>query len=107
MGTIFKHNGTWYQCTSLEKKLKRLKIREDEIERVMDCPNEELESWFVQLTKKHLQEKLEDATKMYYFKNEKGESITSIYNKVPEGYEETTYDDLLELWNKHAKELLT
>jgi SOS response regulatory protein OraA/RecX len=105
MGTIFKYNNQLYQCNSLEKKLKRMKITQDDIEVIMDC--EDAEKWFNTLVNTQEKESEEDNIYKYYFVNDKGESITSIYNEVPEGYKPTTYKQLLELWNKHVKELLT
>lgn len=52
MGTIFKYNEQLIQCKNLQKKLKKLKIEESNIEIIKDnIPNDILEKTFVELTR--------------------------------------------------------
>lgn len=75
MGTIFKHNGQLLQCKDLQKKLKRMKLTEANIEIIQDnIPNDELEKVFVNLTKvvKIEQPVIEENIIYYIFQNSKG-----------------------------------
>jgi hypothetical protein len=106
MATIFKHLNKIYQCQSLKKKLKRLKIDESEIEIIKDnIPDEELEKYFVSLNNNEIKEEYEDPNRLYYFINPKtGWSITSI-NPVCkyDGYEQCTKEALESNWAKSRK----
>lgn len=75
MGTIFKYNGQMLQCKDLQKKLRRMKLSESNIEIIQDnIPNEELEKTFVELTRvaKKEQTSEEEETRYYIFQNSKG-----------------------------------
>lgn len=48
MGTIFKYNNLPIQCLDLKKKIKKMKVSEDDIEIIIDdIPNDILENIFV------------------------------------------------------------
>lgn len=52
MGVIFKHNNQLIQCRNLQKKLKKLRINESDIEIVKsDIPDDVLEKTFVEMTR--------------------------------------------------------
>lgn len=76
METTFKYKGKIITTPNLEKKLKRMKLSLDDIEIIDNIPiktdNEE-----------------ENDIKLYrFFNKDTGYTITSIYNKCPEGYEQ-------------------
>lgn len=82
MAVIFKHNNKVYQCMSLDKKLKKLRINKDEIDILFEgeLTKDELESKFLEMTKEIKVVEEEDDIKKYYFKNRIDNSIiTSIY----------------------------
>lgn len=86
MAVIFKHNDKVYQCMSLDKKLKKLRINKDEIDILFEgeLTKDELESKFLEMTKeiKEIKESkdTEDTIKKYYFRNRVNNStIVSIY----------------------------
>lgn len=112
MATIFKYKNQIYQCTSLEKKLKRLKINREEIDILFEgeLTQSELEKKYLELTKtkKSLEENLPDIKLFYFINKITGESITSIsedISSIPNSdkYEPTTKDYLEKLWNKNGK----
>lgn len=80
MGTIFKHNGKLIQCKSLQKKLKKLKITEADIEIVKDnIPEESLEKEFVLLERGEKILEDTDACWIHYiFQNSKGYYLLGI-----------------------------
>lgn len=83
MAVIFKHNDKVYQCMSLDKKLKKLRISKDEIDILFEgeLTKDELESKFLEMTKEIKESKDEENTiKKYYFRNRVNNStIVSIY----------------------------
>lgn len=82
MAVIFKHNSKVYQCMSLNKKLKKLRIDVNEIDILFegDLNKDELESKFLEMTKEVKVVKEEESVKKYYFKSRVDNSIiTSIY----------------------------
>ena len=82
MAVIFKHNNKVYQCMSLDKKLKKLRIDKNEIDILFedDLTKDELETKFLEMTKEIKVVEEEDDIKKYYFKNRIDNSIiTSIY----------------------------
>lgn len=82
MAVIFKHNNKVYQCMSLDKKLKKLRIDKNEIDILFegDLTKDELETKFLEMTKEIKVVEEEDNIKKYYFKNRIDNSIiTSIY----------------------------
>lgn len=82
MAVIFKHNGKVYQCMSLNKKLKKLRIDANEIDILFegDLNKDELEIKFLEMTKEVKVVKEEESVKKYYFKSRVDNSIiTSIY----------------------------
>lgn len=82
MAVIFKHNNKVYQCMSLDKKLKKLRINKDEIDILFegDLTKDELETKFLEMTKEIKVVEEENDIKKYYFKNRIDNSIiTSIY----------------------------
>lgn len=82
MAVIFKHNNKVYQCMSLDKKLKKLRIDKNEIDILFegDLTKDELETKFLEMTKEIKVIEEEDDIKKYYFKNRIDNSIiTSIY----------------------------
>lgn len=83
MAVIFKHNDKVYQCMSLDKKLKKLRINKNEIDILYegDLTKDELENKFLEMTKEIKEcKESEDSIKKYYFKNRiDGSIITSIY----------------------------
>lgn len=83
MAVIFKHNDKVYQCMSLDKKLKKLRINKDEIDILFEgeLTKDELENKFLEMTKEIKESKdAEDTIKKYYFKNRVNNStIVSIY----------------------------
>lgn len=82
MAVIFKHNNKVYQCMSLDKKLKKLRIDKNEIDILFegDLTKDELEIKFLEMTKEIKVVEEEDDIKKYYFKNRIDNSIiTSIY----------------------------
>ena len=82
MAVIFKHNNKVYQCMSLDKKLKKLRIDKNEIDILFegDLTKDELETKFLEMTKEIKVVEEEDDIKKYYFKNRINNSIiTSIY----------------------------
>lgn len=82
MAVIFKHNNKVYQCMSLDKKLKKLRIDKNEIDILFkgDLTKDELETKFLEMTKETKVVEEEDDIKKYYFKNRIDNSIiTSIY----------------------------
>lgn len=83
MAVIFKHNDKVYQCMSLDKKLKKLRINKDEIDILFEgeLTKDELESKFLEMTKEIKESKdTEDTIKKYYFRNRVNNStIVSIY----------------------------
>jgi hypothetical protein len=89
MATIFKYLNKLYQCHSLKKKLKRLKIDESDIEILMDnIPEDELERHFILLNNNEQTEEDEEPVKLYHFiNNDTGYTITSINPEIPPGYE--------------------
>lgn len=112
MATIFKYNDIIYQCLSLDKKLKRLKINKDDIEVLFEgeISQSDLEKKYVEyisLKKEPTKELISDV-KLYYFLNTKtGESISSIYSELDPSYvknvndyERCTKNDLERNWNK-------
>lgn len=107
MATIFKHKNNIYQCISLDKKLKRLRIDKSDIEIIYkgDLSKDELEKKYLEIkntTKVDTSE--EEQITLYYFWNPKtGYSITSINSQIPEGYEQTTLGYLESYWNKNGK----
>ena len=89
MGTIFKHNNNLIQCQNLQKKLKKLRLTENDIEIIQDnIPNEELEKTFCILVNGSIKEKektIEKIFKPYYYTN--GENFTGVfysYEKPPQ-----------------------
>ena len=81
MAAIFKYNDKIYQCMSLDKKLKRLKINKNDIEILFegDLTQKELENKFINLTRLQAEAILNEI-KVYHFKNRiTGETIISIY----------------------------
>lgn len=82
MAVIFKHNNKVYQCMSLDKKLKKLRIDKSEIDILFkgDLTKDELETKFLEMTKETKVIEEEDDIKKYYFKNRIDNSIIiSIY----------------------------
>lgn len=82
MAVIFKRNNKVYQCMSLDKKLKKLRIDKNEIDILFegDLTKDELETKFLEMTKEIKVVEEEDDIKKYYFKNRIDNSIiTSIY----------------------------
>lgn len=113
MATIFKHKDTIYQCVSLQKKLKRLKLKENDIQILFEgeLSQSELEKKYLELTQESKKEDDYDNVKLYYFINrETGYSITSIYPTIEhlgeesKNYERCTKETLEAYWNK-AKQL--
>lgn len=93
MACIFNYNNKVYQCLSLDKKLKKLRIDKNDIQILFEgeLTKEELESKFLELTKETKETKEDSTIKKYYFKNRiDGSTITSIY---------PTLDDLKEIIN--------
>lgn len=85
MAVIFKHNDKVYQCMSLDKKLKKLRIDKNEIDILFegDLTKDELETKFLEMTKEIKVVEEEDDIKKYYFKNRIDNSIiTSIYSTL-------------------------
>lgn len=85
MAVIFKHNNKVYQCMSLDKKLKKLRIDKNEIDILFegDLTKDELETKFLEMTKEIKVVEEEDDIKKYYFKNRIDNSIiTSIYSTL-------------------------
>lgn len=77
METTFKYKGKIITTPNLEKKLKRMKLSIDDIEIIDNFPI------------KTDNEEEENDIKLYRFFNKStGYTITSIYNKCPEGYEQ-------------------
>lgn len=84
MAAIFKYNDKIYQCMSLDKKLKRLKIDKDDIDILLerDLTQSELEKEFINLTRFCAESVLKEI-KLYQFKNRiTGETIISIYSTL-------------------------
>lgn len=82
MAVIFKHNNKVYQCMSLDKKLKKLRINKDDIDILFEgeLTKDELETKFLEMTKEIKVVEEEDDIKKYYFKNRINNSIIiSIY----------------------------
>lgn len=83
MAVIFKHNNKVYQCMSLDKKLKKLRIDKNEIDILFEgeLTKEELESKFLEMTKEIKEvTTVESSIKKYHFKSRIDNStITSIY----------------------------
>lgn len=83
MAVIFKHNDKVYQCMSLDKKLKKLRINGNEIDILFEgeLTKDELESKFLEMTKEIKEvTTVESSIKKYYFKSRIDNSIiTSIY----------------------------
>lgn len=79
MGTIFKYNNQLIQCQNLQKKLRKLKISESDIEIIKDgIPNEILEKEFVNMTKSP-ENISEDMMWIYYvYQNSKGNYLWNI-----------------------------
>lgn len=93
MACIFKYNDKMYQCLSLDKKLKKLRIDKAEIQILFDgeLNKEELEAKFLELTREAKETDSDDTIKKYYFKSRIDNSIiTSIY---------PTLDDLIGIIN--------
>lgn len=85
MAVIFKHKNKYYQAINLNKKLKRLKISEDDIEILFEGVQSELEKKFLELTRK--EKEIPDESwhnpKLYYFINiNTNETITSVYDNL-------------------------
>lgn len=79
MGTIFKHNNQLIQCQNLQKKLRKMKITEADIEIVKDdIPNDLLEKEFVNMTKAEKGESDDTEWIYYVFQNSKGYYLYSI-----------------------------
>lgn len=99
MACIFNYNDKVYQCLSLDKKLKKLRINKEDIQIIFEgeLTKEELETKFLELTKETKETKEDDNIKKFYFKNKKdGSTITSIY---------PTLDDLKEIININEYEV--
>lgn len=81
MGTIFKYNDKLIQCQNLQKKLKKLKLSEDDIEIIKDnIPPEELEKEYCLLVNGKLKEKeprIEKVYKQYYYTD--GKDFTGVF----------------------------
>ncbi len=93
----FEYNGIEYYPKNPDKKLQQLGITWDDV-RIIDE------------TKKEIKESISIRNDLFYFINNKGESITSVYNKIPEGYTPITLDELQRKWvtnrmNKSLKDL--
>lgn len=111
MATIFKYKETIYQCMSLDKKLKRLKISREDIDILFEgeLSSSDLEKKYLEYknVKKETQED-DNEVRLYYFLNTKtGESISSIYPELDpsyvknvDDYERCTKNDLERNWNK-------
>lgn len=82
MGTIFKYNNQLIQCQNLQKKLKRMRLTEADIEIIKDnIPENELEKEFVNLTRVKKEEVNTNSEVTYYiFENSKGNYLLG-YNK--------------------------
>lgn len=84
MATIFKYKNKIYQAINLDKKLKRLKVSENDIEILFqgELSQSELEKKFLELTNsiKEIPTENWHNPNLYYFKNIKtNETIVSIY----------------------------
>lgn len=93
----FEYNGIEYYPKNPDKKLQQLGITWDDVHIINE-------------TKKETKESITDRNDLFYFINSKGESITSIYNKIPEGYKPIALDELKRKWvtnrmNKSLKDL--
>lgn len=90
----FKYNGIEYYPKNPIKKLQELGITWDDV----DIINE---------SKKEPTEEIKERTDLYYFINNKGESITSIYSEIPVGFKPTSLEDLKRIWttNKMKKSI--
>lgn len=99
MACIFNYNNKLYQCLSLDKKLKKLRINKEDIQIIFEgeLTKEELETKFLDLTKETKETKESETINKYYFKNKVDKSIiTSIY---------PTLDDLKEIININEYEV--
>ena len=83
MATIFKFNNKLYQCLSLDKKLKRLKINKEDIEILLEAElsQKELETKYLEFFNSGAEDVVETTdTKLHKFINHKDSStIISIY----------------------------
>lgn len=81
MGVIFKYNDKLIQCQNLQKKLKKLKLSEDNIEIIKDnIPPEELEKEYCLLVNGKIKEKeprIEKVYKQYYYTD--GKDFTGVF----------------------------
>jgi hypothetical protein len=84
----FEYNGIEYYPKNPDKKLQELGITWDDV-RIIDE------------SKKKPVEIIQERNDLYYFINNKGESITSIYNIVPTGYKPTSLENLKRKWTTH------
>lgn len=106
MATIFKYNDVIYQCVSLEKKLKRLRINKEDIDILYDGDANSLEKKYLELTAVNKNTDADDnRNELYYFLNkDTGYSITSIYPQCKDNnYERCSKETLERLWNKNGK----
>lgn len=81
MGTIFKYNNQLIQCQNLQKKLKKLRISENDIEIIKDnIPNDTLEKEFVLMVNGKIKDKepnITQETKLYYYTD--GVNFTGVF----------------------------
>lgn len=85
MATIFKFKNKLYQCMSLDKKLKKLKIPREDIEIIFegDINKDELESKYISILNGTKSTEESNEVRLYYFKNRNDNStITSIYSTL-------------------------
>lgn len=85
MATIFKFKNKLYQCMSLDKKLKKLKIPREDIEIIFegDINKDELESKYISILNGTKSTEENNEVRLYYFKNRNDNStITSIYSTL-------------------------
>ncbi len=120
MGTIFKYNDKLIQCQNLQKKLKKLKLSEDDIEIIKDnIPPEDLEKEYCLLVNGKIKEKeptIEKVYKQYYYTD--GVRFTGVFksDRRPEeistvpwclGWvlKEGTPEDLIQNYSESLKNL--
>lgn len=81
MGTIFKHNGKLIQCRNLKKKLKKLRINENDIEILYDnIADDDLDRIFFSIGKENVSDDGE-AISLYVF-SDGVNTIYSIYSDL-------------------------
>lgn len=86
MGTIFKYKSVLYQCQNLQKKLRKLRLIESDVEIIKDdIPNDILEITFVELVNGKKIEEPEDEKEgsPYFYWNPINNHVTGTGYGIP------------------------